>query len=88
MTTVRVLIVDDSAVIRRVLREALASDAMVEVAGIAADGLSALKRIEETKPDLVTLDVELPGMSGLETLKEIRARWPKLPARISLARTK
>jgi two-component system chemotaxis response regulator CheB len=79
MTTVRVLIVDDSAVIRRVLREALLSDAMVELAGIAADGLSALKRIEETKPDLVTLDVELPGMSGLETLKEIRARWPKLP---------
>ena len=78
MSTVRVLIVDDSAVIRRVLREALASDPMVEVAGIAADGLSALKRIEETKPDLVTLDVELPGMSGLETLKELRARWPKL----------
>ena len=78
MSKARVLIVDDSAVIRRVLREALASDAMVEVAGIAPDGVSALKRIEETKPDLVTLDVELPGMSGLETLKELRTRWPKL----------
>jgi chemotaxis methyl-accepting protein methylase len=70
MTTVRVLIVDDSAVIRRVLREALASDAMVEVAGIAADGLSALKRIEETKPDLVTLDAELRNLLNEITIGE------------------
>lgn len=79
MSGTRVLIVDDSAVIRRVLREALATDSSIEIAGIAPDGESAIKRIEENKPDLVTLDVELPGMSGLETLRELRRRWPKLP---------
>jgi two-component system chemotaxis response regulator CheB len=73
------MIVDDSAVIRRVLREALTSDREMEIAGIAADGESALRRIEELTPDIVTLDVELPGMSGLETLKELRRRWPTLP---------
>src|SRR5271165_6699617 len=78
MSTTRVLIVDDSAIIRRVLREALGTDPEMEIAGIAPDGETALKRIEELKPDLITLDVELPGMSGLQTLKEIRARWPKL----------
>ena len=73
------MIVDDSVVIRRVLREALTSDPEMEIAGIAQDGESALKRIEELTPDIVTLDVELPGMSGLETLKELRRRWPRLP---------
>ena len=65
MNRVRVLFVDDSAVIRGVLRELLASDPVVEMAGIAPDGLSAPKRTEESKPDLVTLDVEVPGMSAL-----------------------
>ena len=71
------MIVDDSAVIRRVLREALAADAEVEVAGVAGDGESALQQIERLKPDVVTLDVELPGMSGLQILKEIRKRWQR-----------
>ena len=79
MPEIRVVIVDDSAVIRRILRETLASDASIVVAGIAGDGETALTRIEQTQPDIVTLDVELPGMSGLETLKEVRTRWPKLP---------
>jgi two-component system chemotaxis response regulator CheB len=51
----------------------------VEVAGIAADGQEHAETNRGNEPDLVTLDVELPGMSGLETLKELRARWPKLP---------
>src|SRR5258708_20573238 len=79
MPRTRILIVDDSAVIRRVLREALAADAEVEVAGVAGDGESALQQIERLKPDVVTLDVELPGMSGLQILKEIRKRWQRLP---------
>jgi len=83
MTATRIIIVDDSAVIRRVLREALTSDPEMEIVGIAADGETALKRVAELRPDIVTLDIELPGMSGLETLKELRQRWPKLPARIS-----
>ena len=79
MADIRLVIVDDSAVIRRILREALASDSTMVVAGIAGDGETALVRIEQVHPDIVTLDVELPGMSGLETLREIRKRWPKLP---------
>jgi len=79
MPETRILIVDDSAVIRRVLREALAADAGVEVAGVAGDGESALQQIERLKPDVVTLDVELPGMSGLQILKVIRKRWQRLP---------
>lgn len=79
MTAAQILIVDDSAVTRKVLREALASDPLMEVIGIAPDGETALKRIEECKPDIVTLDVELPGMSGLEALRHIRSRWARLP---------
>lgn len=79
MANIRIVIVDDSAVVRRILREALASDPTMEIVGIAGDGETALLRIEQTAPDAVTLDVELPGMSGLETLREIRKRWRKLP---------
>jgi two-component system, chemotaxis family, protein-glutamate methylesterase/glutaminase len=78
MRAARIFIVDDSAVTRRVLREALASDALMEVIGVAPDGETALKRIEECRPDIVTLDVELPGISGLQALKQIRRRWPRL----------
>jgi two-component system chemotaxis response regulator CheB len=78
MRAARIFIVDDSAVTRRVLREALASDALMEVIGIAPDGKTALKQIEECRPDIVTLDVELSGMSRLQALKQIRRRWPRL----------
>jgi len=76
---IRVLIVDDSAVIRRHLSEVLASDPEISIAGTAPSGQLALVRIPELKPDLVTLDVEMPGMNGLETLVEIRKLYPRLP---------
>ncbi len=79
MAGIRVLVVDDSVVIRKVLTEALATDAGIEVVGGAADGNIALSKIELLKPDLITLDVEMPGMSGLETLIAIRKIHPKLP---------
>src|SRR5262249_50170944 len=79
MTPIRVLIVDDSVVVRKVLCEALSLDASIEVAGTAADGHIALAKIRQLNPDLVTLDVEMPVMSGLETLTEIRRLYPKLP---------
>lgn len=79
MAPIRVLIVDDSMVIRRILGDLLARDADVQVAGTAADGKIALAKIQQLKPDLVTLDIEMPGMSGLETLAEIRKLHPKLP---------
>jgi len=76
---IRVLIVDDSAVIRRLLGELLMSDPTIKVPGTAGNGALALARIADLKPDLVTLDVEMPGMSGIETLVEIRKLYPKLP---------
>jgi len=79
MEPVRVLIVDDSAVIRKVLSKLLAADPEITVAGTAGNGHQALARIPEIKPDLVTLDIEMPGMNGLETVVEIRKLYPKLP---------
>ena len=79
MRPARILIVDDSAVIRRVLSDLLASDPEIVVAGTAGNGSQALARIPEISPDLVTLDIEMPGMGGLETLVEIRRLYPKLP---------
>lgn len=79
MAAIRVLVVDDSVVVRRLLVEALAADAGIEVAGTAADGKAALQKLPLLNPDLVTLDVEMPVMTGLETLREIRKLYPKLP---------
>jgi two-component system chemotaxis response regulator CheB len=79
MGPIRVLVVDDSAVARRCLTEALGGDAGIEVAGTASNGHLALSRIEELRPDVVTLDVEMPEMGGLEALQAIRARHPRLP---------
>jgi len=79
MGAIRVLVVDDSVVIRKVLSEALSADPDIEVAGTAADGGIALSKIPLLNPDLVTLDVEMPGMSGLDTLMAIRKTYPRLP---------
>lgn len=79
MQPVRILIVDDSAVVRRILSYLLASDPEIVVAGTAGNGIQALARISDLKPDLVTLDIAMPGMDGLETLVEIRKLYPKLP---------
>jgi two-component system chemotaxis response regulator CheB len=79
MAGIRVLVVDDSVVIRRVLCEALATDPAIEAVVSAADGSIALSKIPLVNPDLITLDVEMPGMSGIETLAAIRKTYPKLP---------
>jgi two-component system chemotaxis response regulator CheB len=79
MRPFRVLIVDDSAVIRKVLSNLLASDPDIVVAGTAGNGIQALARIPDVKPDIVTLDIEMPGMDGLQTLVEVRKLYPKLP---------
>lgn len=75
----RVLVVDDSVVIRRLVTDALNADPAMEVVGVAANGLIALAKIPQLRPDLVTLDVEMPDMDGLQTLVEIRKSYPRLP---------
>jgi two-component system, chemotaxis family, protein-glutamate methylesterase/glutaminase len=79
MPPIRILVVDDSIVIRKVLCDALNSDPEIEVAGTASDGRIALAKITQLNPDLITLDVEMPNMSGLETIAEIRKLHSKLP---------
>jgi two-component system chemotaxis response regulator CheB len=79
MQPLRILLVDDSAVIRRAITNMLSSDPEIVVAGNAANGTQALARISELKPDLIILDIEMPGMDGLETLVEIRKLYRKLP---------
>jgi len=79
MAAIRILIVDDSVVIRKVLSETLAEDRALEVVGTASDGRLGLAKIAQLHPDLVTLDVEMPVMNGLETLAELRKLHPKLP---------
>lgn len=76
MKSVRVLVVDDSALMRKLIPQMLAGDESVEVVGTAMDGTFCLKKIEELKPSVVTLDLEMPGMNGIDTLKEIMRREP------------
>jgi two-component system, chemotaxis family, protein-glutamate methylesterase/glutaminase len=72
--TVRVLVVDDSAVIRRLLTDVIDADPDLEVVGTAPNGEIAVEKIARLQPDVVTLDVEMPVMDGLATLRELRAR--------------
>jgi two-component system, chemotaxis family, protein-glutamate methylesterase/glutaminase len=74
---IRVLVVDDSAFMRRVISEAIASQPDMQVAGQATNGLEALIKVEQTQPDVVTLDVEMPDMDGLTALRHIMARYPR-----------
>jgi two-component system, chemotaxis family, protein-glutamate methylesterase/glutaminase len=71
---VRVLVVDDSALMRKLIPQILAADKSIQVVGTAMDGNFGLKKIEELRPQVVTLDLEMPGMSGLDMLKEIMRR--------------
>jgi two-component system, chemotaxis family, protein-glutamate methylesterase/glutaminase len=75
----RILVVDDSVVIRKVLCDVLSQDSELEVVGTASDGKIALAKMAQLHPDLVTLDVEMPVMNGLQTLVELRKLYPKLP---------
>ena len=79
MAKIRVLVVDDAAVFRRLVADELNADPDVEVVATAANGKIALARLPQVNPDLVILDVEMPELDGLATLREIRKAYPKLP---------
>lgn len=79
MSPIRVLVVDDAVVIRRIVTDVLSADPDIQVIGTAANGKIAMAKIPQLNPDLVTLDVEMPEMDGLATLREIRKFKPRLP---------
>ena len=79
MRKIRVLIVDDSVVVRRLVADIVSEDPDLEVAGVAANGRLALAKIERVNPDVITLDIEMPELDGIATLKEIRKRNARIP---------
>lgn len=79
MSEVRVFLVDDTATVRHILVGLLEQEAGVSVVGTASGGVEALRRLQHLKVDVLVLDVEMPGMSGLDVLPEVRKHWPELP---------
>ena len=73
---ISVLIVEDSAVVRELLAHVLASDPEIRIAGFAKDGAEAIARLEELKPDVVTMDIHMPGLDGYRTTRRIMETRP------------
>jgi two-component system, chemotaxis family, protein-glutamate methylesterase/glutaminase len=82
----RVLVVDDSALMRKMIPQILERDSSIHVVGTAMDGAFALKKIQELNPHVITLDLEMPRMDGVETLREITKRF-QLPVIVVSAHT-
>ena len=78
MTQYKVLVVDDSAVYRYYLKTLLNKMRDIEVIGEACDGAEAIEMIAKKKPNLVTMDVEMPVINGLQCLRHVHKRWPKI----------
>jgi len=78
MQTVKTLIADDDARFRQRIKELLASEPGMEIIGEAADGHDAVCKARELKPDLVLMDVRMPGMSGLDAARQLKAEMPGL----------
>lgn len=76
---IKVLIVDDSAVMRKIISSALLKEPSIEIVGYASNGIQAIENVRTLNPDVVTLDIEMPEMDGLSALKEIRKENKRLP---------
>lgn len=79
MPKIRALVVDDAVVVRRLVSDVLSEDPDIEVVGVAPNGRIALSKLAQVNPDVVILDVEMPELDGLATLKEIRKTYRLLP---------
>ena len=88
MRRIRVLVVDDVAMVRRLVVDALSIDPEIQVVGVAANGREALAKIPEVLPDILILDYEMPEMDGLETLIEVRKGYPSIRVIIFSSHTK
>lgn len=75
---VRVLLVDDSGEVRRLLKRVVSEDDEITIVGEATNGKEALEKVEETSPDVVVMDVQMPVMSGIQATREIKERWPNV----------
>ena len=73
------LVVDDSVVVRRLVTDALSRDPDVEVVGVAANGRLALAKVAQLAPDLVTMDIEMPEMNGIEAVRALRRAGHRMP---------
>jgi len=76
---IKVLVVDDSVVVRRLIVDSLTGAPGIEVAGTAANGRLAQAKIDQLKPDVVTMDIEMPEMDGIQAVRELRKRHRHLP---------
>jgi CheY-like chemotaxis protein len=74
----RVLLVDDESLVRRILKQILASYRDVELVGEAATGHEAVAAVERLQPDIVVMDIRMPGMDGIAAAREIRAKYPRI----------
>lgn len=79
MDPIRVLVVDDSVVVRKIVTDVLSEDPAIEVVGTAVNGRIAVGKLEQLKPDLVTMDIEMPEMNGIEAVRAIRAKRNRVP---------
>lgn len=75
-TKIQVLVVDDHAQTRNAICEMLSSEERFEVIGVVGSGLQAVEFVEQKLPDLILMDIEMPGMNGFEATRHIKARYP------------
>src|SRR6476620_6909009 len=76
MATTRVLLVDDESLVRRILKSILASYPDMELVGEAATGYEAISAVEKLQPDIVVMDIRMPGLDGIAAAREIRFKYP------------